>query len=80
MANPSCRTCGRSAVAGAYCNSCATGIVAKAFNPFYGSRREKLPLGQRALFTATRARGRQRIRSTTAVPVAPALALQGVTI
>ena len=45
MANPSCRTCDRSVGAGPYCNSRATGIVAKAFNPFYGVRRKKLPPG-----------------------------------
>ena len=49
MANPRCRTCDRSADAGAYCNSCTTGIVAKAFNPFYGGRWKKLPPGQRTV-------------------------------
>ena len=30
MANPTCRNCDRSADAGAYCSSCAAGIMAKA--------------------------------------------------
>ena len=49
MANPTYRNCNRSADAGAYCSSFAAGIVAKAFNPFYGGRRKKLPPGQRTV-------------------------------
>ena len=43
MANQTCRTCDRVADAGAYCSSCAADIMAKALNPFHGSRRKKLP-------------------------------------
>ena len=41
MANPTCRNCDRSADAGAYCSSCAAGIMAKALNPSFGGRRKK---------------------------------------
>ena len=34
MANAKWRTCDRAADAGAYCNSCAADIKAKALNPF----------------------------------------------
>ena len=49
MANPSCRTCDRSADAGAYCSSCAAGIMASALNPHFRGRRKKLPPGQGTL-------------------------------
>ena len=47
MANPKCRSCDHAADAGAYCSSCAADIEAKAFNPFYGGRRKKLPRPER---------------------------------
>ena len=43
MANPTCRNCDRSADTGAYCSSCAAGIMARALNPLHGGRRKKLP-------------------------------------
>ena len=43
MVNPKCRSCDHAADAGAYCSSCAAGIMAKALNPFFGGRRKKLP-------------------------------------
>ena len=49
MANPTCRNCDRSADAGAYCSSCATGIMDKAFNPHFRGRRKRLPPKQRTL-------------------------------
>ena len=49
MANRTCRTCDRAADAGAYCSSCAAGIMAKALNPFHGRRRKKLPERTRRL-------------------------------
>ena len=43
MANPTCRNCDRSADAGAYCSTCAAGIMAIALDPhFRGSR---MPIG-----------------------------------
>ena len=42
LANAKCRTCDSSADAGAYCNSCAAAIMAKALNPFFGGKRKKL--------------------------------------
>ena len=41
MANPTCRTCDRSADAGAYCSSCAAGIMATALNPHFRGRRQR---------------------------------------
>ena len=38
MANPTCRSCDRSADAGAHCSSRAAGIMATALNPFYSGR------------------------------------------
>ena len=43
MKNAKCRCCDHAADAGAYCSSCAAGIMAKALNPFYGGRRRKPP-------------------------------------
>ena len=43
MANAKCRSCYHAAGAGAYCNSWAADIMAKALNPFFGVRRKKLP-------------------------------------
>ncbi len=43
MANAKWRTCDRAADAGAYCNSCAADIKAKALNPFFGGRRKRSP-------------------------------------
>ena len=51
MANSTCRTCNRSADAGAYCSSCAADIMANALNPFYAGRRKKLPQHQGKLPT-----------------------------
>ena len=41
MVSAKCRSCDSTADAGAYCNSCAAGIMAKALNPFIVSRRKK---------------------------------------
>ena len=41
MTDATCRKCYRPADAGAYCNVCATDIMAKAFNPFFRGRRKK---------------------------------------
>ena len=49
MTNPTCRNCDRSADTGAYCSSCAAGIMASALNPHFRSRRKRLPIKQRAL-------------------------------
>ena len=49
MANPTCRTCDRSADAGVYRNSCAAGIMASALNTYLSGRRKRLPPGQGAL-------------------------------
>ena len=46
MANPTCRNCDRSADTGAYCSSCAAGIMASALNPHFRSRRKRLPIKQ----------------------------------
>ena len=46
MANGMCRKCDRPAEAGPYCSSCAADVMAKAFKafkPFHGGRRRKLP-------------------------------------
>ena len=43
MANAKCRSCNRSAGAGAYCSSCAAAIMAKALDSFFGRRRKKSP-------------------------------------
>ena len=64
MANPTCRTCERSADAGAYCSSCVAGIMANALNPHFRGRRKKLPSGQRTLPrgpTADNTSGQQRL-------------------
>ena len=45
MANPICRNCERSADAGAYCSSCAAGIMASALNPHFRDRRKRLHPG-----------------------------------
>ena len=45
MANPTCRNCDRSADAGAYCSSCAAGIMASALNPHFRGRHKRLPPG-----------------------------------
>ena len=45
MANPTCRNCDRSADAGAYCSSCAAGIMASALNPRFCGRRKRIPPG-----------------------------------
>ena len=47
MANVPCRN--RAADAGAYCSSCAAGIMASALNPHFCGRRKKLPPGQGVL-------------------------------
>ena len=49
MANPTCRYCDRSADAGTYCSSCASGIMASALNPHCRGRRKELPPEQRTL-------------------------------
>ena len=41
MSDRICWTCDRAADAGAYCNSCASAIMAKALNPSFGDRRKK---------------------------------------
>ena len=41
MASVKCRSCDRAADAGAYCSSCAAGIMAKAFNPVFRGRRKR---------------------------------------
>ena len=41
MANSTCRNCDNAAGAGAYCSSCATAIMAKALNPFFGGKWKK---------------------------------------
>ena len=43
MSDRICWTCDRAADAGAgaYCNSCASAIMAKALNPSFGGRRKK---------------------------------------
>ena len=43
MANAKCRSCDHAADAGAYCNSCAANIMAKALNPLFGGGRKKFP-------------------------------------
>ena len=50
-------------------------IMANALNPHFRGRRKKLPSRTRDTSTATRAHGRQRFRSATAVPVVPALSV-----
>ena len=42
MATAKCRNCDRSANAGAYCGYCAASIMAKALDPFFGGKRNKL--------------------------------------
>ena len=49
MSNATCRNCDRAADAGAYCSSCAAGIMASALNPHFRGRRKKLPTGQGVL-------------------------------
>ena len=66
MANATCRNCDRSADAGAYCSSCAAGIMATALNPHFRGRRKRLPPGQRTLPrragpTADTTSGQQRL-------------------
>ena len=41
MVSGRCRSCDSTADAGAYCSSCAAGIMAKALNPFIVSQRKK---------------------------------------
>ena len=79
MANPTCRTCDRSADAGAYCSSCAAGIMATALNPHSRGRSKKLPPRSRALPRD------QSLRPATypvnsACSGSPVLSLHGVTI
>ena len=54
-ANPTCRTCDRSA--DTYCSSCATGIMASALNPHFRGRRKKLLPGQGTLPRSTKPHG-----------------------
>ena len=66
MANPTCRNCDRSADAGAYCSTCAAGIMAKAFNPHFRGRSKKIPPRSQALPlppgpTADHSSGQQRL-------------------
>ena len=66
MANPTCRNCDRGADAGAYCGSCAAGIMASALNPHFRGLRKKLPseqptLPQRPGPTAGNTSGQQRL-------------------
>ena len=42
MANPTCRSCDRSADAGVYCSSCAAAIMTKVLNPFLVGKWKKL--------------------------------------
>ena len=71
MANAKCRSCDHAADAGAYCSSCAAGIMANALNPFFGGRRKKLlwpepPRPSQAL---------RSLHSTSALPVIPCVQL-----
>ena len=66
MANPTCRNCDRSADVGAYCSSCAAGIMASALKPHFRGRSKKLPprsrtLPQRPGPTAGNSSGQQRM-------------------
>ena len=42
MAAAKCRNCDHSADAGAYCDDCAAAIIAKALDPIFGRKRNKL--------------------------------------
>ena len=42
MAAAKCRNCDHSADAGAYCGDCAAAIMAKALDPFFGGKQNKL--------------------------------------
>ena len=49
MASATCRTCHRSADAGAYCNSCAADIMANSLSPYDAVRHKKFPGRQEKL-------------------------------
>ena len=79
MANPTCRNCDRSADAGAYCSSCAAGILSSALNPTSAADGRNFHQGNGHFH------GDQYPRPAThpvntPVPVVPSLALRGVPI
>ena len=72
MANPTCRNCNRSADAGAYCSSCAAGIMASALNPHFRQDKGHFHGDQDPLPTT--------LQVNSACSGSPRVALHGVTI
>ena len=69
MANPTCRNCDRSADAGAYCSSCAAGIMANALNPPLPRPTQETSSRTRDTSAVARTHGRQLFRSAAPVRI-----------